>query len=398
MSRRWGVDRALQLTTGAGYSWLMRWWQVLGSIALLAAVLPACSSDQPEAPEPALSGVTAIAAGDFYSCALLEDGTVSCWGWLPEYNAFDVHPGYALLARPDPHVADVISLSVGTSHTCAVLVDGSVQCWGEGLRSGKIDGVTNARAVAAAWEHNCALLAEGAVHCWGSGPVDLGIADGPPWGGVVQGVSGATTIAVGPLSGCALLSDGVVKCWGQTFYDGDTLPDKSAGGAWAVTGGVWAMTDSARAVKGLASSTAIATGVLFFCAVLADTSVACWGNINPVGDVEDDAKYSAVPAAVPGLSDATAIAAGREHLCALLTDGRIRCWGHNEAGQLGDGSTISSATPVLVKGIDSAIAITAGGKQTCALLADRTVRCWGYHSVSTPQGDYATPQVVRTAR
>ena len=42
------------------------------------------------------------------------------------------------------------------------------------------------------------------------------------------------------------------------------------------------------------------------------------------------------PVAVAGLSGVTAIAAGI-HTCALLADTTVRCWGNNASGELGDG-------------------------------------------------------------
>src|SRR5262249_51325010 len=67
------------------------------------------------------------------------------------------------------------------NYTCAVLADGTVKCWGHKLhfatsmdKSGgtggdpmTVSGITNAVAVAAQDLHPCALLADGRVQCWG---------------------------------------------------------------------------------------------------------------------------------------------------------------------------------------------------------------------------------------
>ena len=45
---------------------------------------------------------------------------------------------------------------------------------------------------------------------------------------------------------------------------------------------------------------------------------------------------------------ATQIVAGFDHSCALLANTTIKCWGHNEHGQLGNGSNVNSITPVIV--------------------------------------------------
>ena len=48
-------------------------------VMLLLAATPACSSGEREA--PALSGVTAISTGFDSNCALINDGSVRCWGF-----------------------------------------------------------------------------------------------------------------------------------------------------------------------------------------------------------------------------------------------------------------------------------------------------------------------------
>lgn len=79
------------------------------------------------------SGVSAIAAGDYHACALLTaDGSVKCWG----YNGYgQIGDGTIDTNRlvPVPVVglsAPAVAISGGGNHTCAVLNDGSMQCWG----------------------------------------------------------------------------------------------------------------------------------------------------------------------------------------------------------------------------------------------------------------------------
>lgn len=82
--------------------------------------------------------VKQIAAGGRHTCALLESGKVRCWGRgdlgalgygnketigddEPPESAGDVDVGGA-----------VVELSTGWTHTCALLQSGSVRCWGNG--------------------------------------------------------------------------------------------------------------------------------------------------------------------------------------------------------------------------------------------------------------------------
>ena len=72
------------------------------------------------------------------------------------------------------------AVAAGYEHTCAVLDDGTLQCWGSNVYGELGNGSTtssslpvtgsdinNAIAVAAGGNFTCALLAGGTVQCWG---------------------------------------------------------------------------------------------------------------------------------------------------------------------------------------------------------------------------------------
>ena len=85
-----------------------------------------------------------------------------------------------------------------------------------------------------------------------------------------------------------------------------------------------------------------------------------------------------IPVVVSGVVGATAVVAG-VHSCALLADTTIKCWGFNGYGQLGSATLTVSNTPVAVAGISGVTAMVAGGYHSCALLSDTTVKCWGFN-------------------
>lgn len=109
-------------------------------------------------PVKGLAGVKQLAAGASHYCALMNDGTVQCWG-SNEYGQLGdgkTPEAEAERATPAPvvGVSDATSLTCGSSGTCcAQLKDKSLKCWGEnGMRFGDVvkDGENVSTAVAVA--------------------------------------------------------------------------------------------------------------------------------------------------------------------------------------------------------------------------------------------------------
>jgi len=198
----------------------------------------------------------AISAGGAHTCALLEGGSVSCWGdghsgQLGYGNANNV--GDTPTTTPDL-VGPVnlgglkaVAISAGGAHTCALLEGGSVRCWGDG-NSGQLGyGTTSnagdtpattpdkvgpvnlgghtAKAISAGGAHTCAILEDGSVRCWGRGASgrlgygnqeNIGDNETPGSVGPVDLGTGRTAVAIsaGKFHTCARLDDGNVRCWG----------------------------------------------------------------------------------------------------------------------------------------------------------------------------------------
>jgi E3 ubiquitin-protein ligase HERC3 len=82
----------------------------------------------------------ALAAGAEHTCALLDDGTVKCWGsnFVGQVGLGDIdHRGDGPLEMGDNLPAVDLgtgrtaqALAAGEYHTCALLDDGTVKCWG----------------------------------------------------------------------------------------------------------------------------------------------------------------------------------------------------------------------------------------------------------------------------
>jgi alpha-tubulin suppressor-like RCC1 family protein len=353
-----------------------------GAIGALALLL--CSGAAAGQSGPTATGTaTAISAGAFHTCAITSAGGVKCWG----NNQFGELGDGTKTTRLTPVAVSglasgVSAIAAGNDHTCAVMSAGGVKCWGnnefgqlgDGTQTNRltpvdVSGLANVTAIAAGGAQTCALTRAGAVDCWGQN--DNGqLGDGTtttrlaPVG--VSGLgSGVAAIGAGNAHSCALTSAGGVKCWG--FNDNGQLGDGTT-------------TDRLTPVdvSGLGSGVAKIATYGVRCALTSAGGLKCWG-YNGDGELGDGTTTNRLtPVDVSGLGGAvTAVAGGGAHTCAITSAGGIECWGSNGHGQLGDGTTRNRLTPVDVIGLASGVtAITAGG-HTCALTSAGRIKCWG---------------------
>jgi alpha-tubulin suppressor-like RCC1 family protein len=321
------------------------------------------------APVIGLAGpVTAIATLERHICALVEGGAVQCWGKNNDGQLGDgtadnspVPVSVTGLAGPATAVA------ASDLHTCALIQGGSIQCWGDNTFGKLGDGSTDdsltpvsvvglagaATAIAVTGNASCALIDGGTVRCWGlanqlgadtstssSTPVDVVDLDGP-----------VTAISGGDRHFCALIDDGTVQCWG--FND---LRQMGAGAATQPK----AKPVSVTGLGGV-TVTAIDAGLIHTCALIDGGTVRCWGH-NGSGALGDGSTTDAgIAVSVIGLSGTVvAVAAGGNDTCAILDSGSLQCWGTNDNGQLGNGGTANSSTPVDV--LDPTVSRTASLK------------------------------------
>ncbi len=391
----------------------------------------AAAGEQGSQPGSAAAG--RLDAGALHACAVLADGTVRCWGFgangrLGYGNTStigdDETPASVGPVNLGAHKATAIT--AGSSHTCAILDDGSVRCWGFGA-SGQLGygnttnvgdtaastpdnvgpvnlGGHKATAIAAGSLHTCAILDDGSVRCWGfgaSGQLGYGnttnvgdtAASTPDNVGPVNlGGHKATAIAAGSLHTCAIVDDGSLWCWGQNTNGQLGYGNTTNVGDTAAT-----TPDKVGPVNlGAHKATAITAGSSHTCAILEDGSVRCWGfgfsgqlgygNTANAGDTAATTPDKLGPVNL-GAHTATAITAGSVHTCAILEDATVRCWGNGADGRLGYANTRSlgntpATTPDKLGPVDlgtgrTAAAISAGDNPTCARLDTNAVRCWG---------------------
>ncbi|MBN1960616.1 MAG: hypothetical protein JW841_06695 [Deltaproteobacteria bacterium] len=339
-----------------------------------------------------------ISAGVSHTCALYNNGTISCWGNNNHGQLGNSNTSSNYSSTPvnvDGLLDRAIAVASGGYHTCALLADTTVMCWGdnEAGQTGTIandsqrtpilvSNLSTVSAIAAGYFHNCALLQDGTVKCWGQGGLgELGNGATNDSNTPVAVTNLSYVMAITAHLGnhtCALTNMHGVKCWGLAEYgqlgDGRTLtPDDIA--ATPVT------------VSGLSSGVAaITAGIVHTCALLNSNGLKCWGN-NDSGQLGNSSTTTSSTPLTIISSDVLRVNAGSFNTFAWI-DNTLKCWGANGYGQLGDNTTINRSYPVAVQATsEEIIDITGGNQHTCAILASGVIQCWGDNS-SGQLGDW----------
>ena len=190
------------------------------------------------------SGVASISAGGSTTCAVTVTGGARCWGWNIWGQLGNGEGGGGLSAWNSVPV-DVMGLSSGVAEiaaggyfTCALMTAGGAKCWGlnfqgqlganrppEAESNVPVDvvGLTDAVAIAAGWVHTCTVRAGGGMKCWGDNEWGQ-VGNGTTTTGVgapvdVQQLGGrAIQVTAGERHTCARLQGNVAKCWGWNEF------------------------------------------------------------------------------------------------------------------------------------------------------------------------------------
>lgn len=186
-----------------------------------------------------------VRVGDAHSCALVEGGAVRCWG-LGSFGRL----GYGNIATIGDDEAPssagnvdvggtVVQLALGEEHTCALLEGGTVRCWGRSFygqlgygntssigddespaSAGDVDIGGVVVQISAGRHHTCAILDGGSVRCWGfdglgyANDETIGNDETPASAGDVDVGGTAVQVGLGDSHTCVLLDTGAVRCWG----------------------------------------------------------------------------------------------------------------------------------------------------------------------------------------
>ena len=255
-----------------------------------------------------LREVVGIAAGEFFSLALLADGTVRGWG-----------TNYFGPMLPPANETNFVSIATSFRHTLGLRKDGTVAAWGpaEYEETNVPPGLSNVVAVAAQHARSYALKEDGTVVPWGSASHDSALtslsnvvaistgsehwlalkadgtlaatANGTGRTNLLPGVSNVVGIDAGSYHSVALKADGTVVMFSSHDSSADGMPQT------------------------LTNIVSVSAAWIFSAALRRDGTVVSWG-WSQFGQTN-------VPAELDGV---TAISAGGFHTLALASEGPPR--------------------------------------------------------------------------
>lgn len=331
-------------------------------------------------PVRAVAGARKVVVGDGFACALISDGTVSCWGLgaAGQLGRGGMDGGPQLPA-PVVGLAGALTLAAGENFVCAVVAGGQVRCWGANVQGQLGDGTNTDRIVpvpvcnsgtseagcaplsgavevTAAGESACVRVSLGggrfAARCWGSNSSDQ-LGPNNPYSrntpNTVQGLPDAlTALHLGPRNGCAVVSK-QLWCWGVNRTSNDEWVLLGRGpdaGAATADAGLVCGAFGAAGCEPLNDVVEAGLGIDFGCALVGD-AIRCWGSdyLDKLAREVSGNSDRAVPAdrGSPELggvkllqSKVKELSVGAQHACALLEGGSAVCWGSDVTGQLGN--------------------------------------------------------------
>ncbi len=355
---------------------------------------------------------TQIAGAEGFFCALLSDGTVSCWGTDVSGSlgsGVDASSGAPSAPTRIEGLAGVTQISARQS-ACALQNDGVVKCWGRN-DYGQL-GLTDTEAPSDGEPHpvpsvvalaekavrvdvndlyTCAVLASGKLACWGLNNAGLLARGGPtPYIGS-PALASIDDRVVRTTTGSSLSESGAVRTWGLLLGRESSVPvDHPSFVALPIPSLTGVTEIAAEAV-----TTARAGRAEGHACVIANGEVYCWGNTNKygelctgLGNVEETPARVSLPLP-PGVFPQQ-LALTSKNTCVRATDGTVLCCGVDDLGQLGGGAVTDGGVAFVYQGKPfsptfrparslegHAVQVAINDGAACALLASGEVKCWG---------------------
>ena len=407
------------------------------SIAIAAIMLLAIvgCTPPPSGPFP-----VTVEAGFDFSCSIMSDQTVACWGDNQGGQLGNGTTTDSATPVPVTGLSDVSALAVGWSHACAVTTGGELWCWGANHAGQLGDGTVDTRLT----------------------PVEILVPAGAPTNSWVTAVTANFYNTCAWTSGTSAPASPRLFCWGQNLNGQLGSPHTDRLSPTVIYAGQDSYSNLQVGIGGdsicvLDSSHRSSQGTsppsLQWCA--GKNNVGQFGNSYPLGNYNvmqlvetfvdpdwPDGRYldggegfgcrsnfdtgqlgcyggapfgngslgnpsSLVP--VPGTWDARSFSSGWSSACGHRTsDDVYACWGRNQHGQLGDGTTVDRDAPVVVPVAPEEVSphwslhvIATGADHACALTpaaaGRHDVYCWGSNGSTAIRGTLGTTDVTQSS-
>ena len=417
------------------------------------------------------TGRTAISIDSawYHTCAILDNYDLRCWGYNYQ-GSLGIGTTTSVFKNSSQPVfvgtgRTVVDVSAGGYHTCAVLDDGSLKCWGYNYYGQLGIGNTNhqgspqsvnlgngvsAASVSSGQRSTCVVLTDGAMKCWGEnsrGQLGIGSttsnSESSPKSVILPSGFNATSVSVGYYSACALLTNNsssgnsAAYCWGRNGF-GELGIGESTSQKNTPTKVLHDAADESIVIMASEHSTTSPN-----CLISKTNKIYCWGywyeygaprlyqpvqmpyemrpakqieagsgttcvineqhrleciGLNTNGQLGNGNTTNSQSLVTPrGFKEVNVsiISQKNDHSCAILQNGSLYCWGSNSYGQLGIGNTTSMTVPVFVNvGVGKTVTdVSVGSDSTCAILNDGSLKCWGRNLY----GELGTQQVTGTS-
>ena len=396
--------------------------------------------------------------GEEHACALSRQGFVKCWGnnnygqlGFGTLTLQHIFPGGGRMGHGESHPLvyfgqnrTVTQIDVGYSNACALLDNGSISCWGKyeswaftdeygssGTKSAPVIltayGTDNVKVALGGLSSVCVLKESGKVVCTGKGrtlgtdswssnyafPQDI-IAAHPSEGKVVDLIGMKESAQES--GSCAIFESGATKCWGYNtnFFESRTSQNWNIPFDFYDMHGI--LTEDMEIGDNYGCMVVSATTELNDAVQLTPEAgeIVCWGQgtygktgLGTSSDYQlDSTSNTMAPLNFNGVSMIDVeIGPGTStngHTCSISDDRQLYCWGYNNKGQLGQGNSnaigdnpgeISALNPIDILGKSKIVAL--GGYSTCTVTTNNQVYCWGDGDSKTNWGfDYvSTPNI-----
>lgn len=327
--------------------------------------------------------VRQMIAGAAFTCALMSDARVQCWGknmygqlGRGFAGGYVAYPDYVAGPGGAGFLESVQEISAGGDHACARTGSGNIVCWGSNI-NGQL-GVSN-------------VSSSSTYPVFVTQPDKISNISNPS--SSTGQLYGAVQLASGGSSNCAIRSNDTPVCWGAGT-SGQLGNSSSADSYYP------------REVYNLGSAYRIFGGDGFFCAIEGATAgsqgIKCWG-MGTQGQLGNSSFASSnIPTGVTSLSSSASVqtlALGTDSACAIA-NGVQYCWGNNASFQWGSSAAGSSSAVPQNLGTVSYSDLIGAGSHRCGLrYSSQSVECWGNNTSGqvgngASGGNIASPTAV----